>query len=73
MKNIDEILTQELKWKPNLTTKKDFVSDSYREEECFLRMNNFPDEPLWTLFYKGEKRDFDDTPSKWSITYRSEQ
>ena len=48
------------------------ISDIFEKEECFLRMNNFPEEPLWTLFYKGESIDFDDTPPKWNITYRSE-
>lgn len=72
MKQIDEILTQKFNWKPNLESERTFVSDSYDEKECFLRMNNFPEDPLWTLFYKGESVDFDDTPEQWNITYRSE-
>jgi hypothetical protein len=31
-----------------------------------LRMNDFPDHPLWTLFVDGERRsDIDDTPPAW--------
>jgi len=31
-----------------------------------LRLNNFPDHPLWTLFVRGERRfDVDDTPKAW--------
>lgn len=72
IKGINQILAENLKWKPLLESERDFVSDIYEKEECFLRMNNFPEEPLWTLFYKGESIDFDDTPPKWNITYRSE-
>ncbi len=33
-----------------------------------LRMNNFPDEPLWTLFADGRQvTHFDEAPSAWSI------
>ncbi|MEU1546925.1 hypothetical protein [Nocardia sp. NPDC005745] len=31
-----------------------------------LRMNSFPDHPLWTLFIDGAARfDMDDTPATW--------
>jgi hypothetical protein len=38
---------------------------------CWLKMNNFPEEQMWTFFYKGESIDFDDLPSNWIITYDS--
>lgn len=32
-----------------------------------LRINNFPDHPLWTLFVNGERRfDITDTPTTWA-------
>ncbi|HVF04962.1 MAG TPA: hypothetical protein VNA20_08990 [Frankiaceae bacterium] len=31
-----------------------------------LRVNSFPDHPLWTLFVDGERRfDVDDAPARW--------
>ena len=36
-------------------------------EKCELRMNDFPDEPLYTLFWQGQSMDFDNTPSRWTI------
>jgi hypothetical protein len=31
-----------------------------------LRINSFPDHPLWTLFVDGVRRlDFDDVPTSW--------
>ncbi len=72
MKAIENLLVQELKWEPIPESERDFVSDAYKIDECYLRMNNFPEEPLWTLFYKNESIDFDDTPTKWKVKYRSE-
>jgi hypothetical protein len=59
-----------MKWSPIPESERDFVSEGYHKDECYLRMNDFPDEPLWTLFYKGESIDFNDTPFVWKITYR---
>ncbi|MBS1537049.1 MAG: hypothetical protein JST20_04810 [Bacteroidetes bacterium] len=72
IKNINELLAQEIKWYPIPESDRDFISVGYSKEDCYLRMNNFPDEPLWTLFYKEDNIDFDDKPPKWSIIYRSE-
>ena len=36
------------------------------EQWWVLRVNAFPDHPLWTLFVEGERRlDVDDTPPAW--------
>ena len=35
--------------------------------ECNLRINDFPDEPMYTLTYKGGAIDFDDKPSNWIV------
>ena len=37
------------------------------EEECSLVMNDFPDEPLYTLRWRNQVWDFDDAPSCWVI------
>jgi hypothetical protein len=34
---------------------------------CRLRMNDFPEEPMYTVEVEGEKRDFDELPSGWVI------
>jgi hypothetical protein len=36
-------------------------------EKCELTMNNFPQEALYTLKWRGESVDLDDSPSNWSI------
>jgi hypothetical protein len=72
-KIINRLIWSPLYWSPLLNTDRDFITDKYPNDVCYLRMNNFPDEPLWTLFYKGESISFDDTPSVWNITYRNEE
>lgn len=32
-----------------------------------LRMNDFPDFPMWTLMYGAQSMDFDDAPKHWKI------
>jgi hypothetical protein len=34
-------------------------------EKCKLKMNDFPEEALYTLAWKGLSLDFDETPPKW--------
>jgi len=36
-------------------------------EECTLTMNNFPEEPLYTLKWRNHQLNFDDAPSCWII------
>ena len=71
MKNVKDLLKEQLIWHP-VADKGRFVTDGYSTEECYLQMNDFPDEPLWTLTYKEERIDLDDTPRRWKINYRSE-
>jgi hypothetical protein len=37
--------------------------------ECVLLMNDFPDEPLYTVEVSGERFDFDDAPASWTIPF----
>jgi hypothetical protein len=32
-------------------------------------MNDFPDEPLYTVEVSGERFDFDDAPASWTIPF----
>ena len=38
-------------------------------ERCKLRMNDFPDEPLYTVELKGDFLDIDDPPAMWTIPH----
>ena len=51
------------------------ISDVLKEQiEWFPLVTNkrIPDEPLWTLFYRGEFLNIDDEPKQWKIAYRNE-
>ena len=39
---------------------------------CSLRMNDFPDEPLYTVSALGEEIDLDDAPQSWRIEFPQE-
>jgi hypothetical protein len=42
------------------------------DEWWVLRLNSFPDHPLWTLLVDGGRRfDFDDAPREWSQLSRT--
>jgi hypothetical protein len=36
-------------------------------EVCMLTMNDFPEEPLYTLRWRDDSIDLDDAPACWSI------
>jgi hypothetical protein len=71
-KETEKIFTEKLHWTPDVNTERFFRANEYDYTDCKLRMNDFPDEHMWTLFYKGDSIDFDDTPKSWNITYRSD-
>lgn len=71
MKNIKDILKETVVWRYEPGSVRFYISEQYSKEDCTLRMNDFPDEPMWTLFYKGESLDFDDEPKNWKIHYRN--
>jgi hypothetical protein len=37
------------------------------DQECRLRMNDFPEEPLYTLMWNDQTLDMDDVPACWII------
>ena len=41
-------------------------------ERCELRMNDFPEEPLYTLTFRGQSMDFDDRPQIWTLPLNEE-
>lgn len=70
---LTQILKEKIKWVPDPSSERNFISESYPKHECYLRMNDFPDEPMWTLFLHEESVDFDDESNNWTIIYRSDQ
>lgn len=42
-------------------------SASVRGHECSLRMNDFPEEPLYTIVVHEKSLDIDDAPQCWRI------
>lgn len=69
-KKINRLLSEPLVWTPIEGDDRKFINSKYSEDECWLQMNDFPDEPLWTLFFKGEEKDIEDTPVLWKVNYR---
>lgn len=37
------------------------------DQECALLMNDFPEEPLYTVTVGGRSIDLDDPPPRWTI------
>jgi hypothetical protein len=53
-------------WKRHLTNQRYFYH-YIGEKLILLRVNNFPDEPLYTLINNLEIIDMDDKPGKWEL------
>ena len=68
---VQKKLHQRVKWEQDSKDLKMFYSPDFGKNDCWLRMNNFPEEPLWTLFWKGEELEIEDTPEKWDIKYNN--
>jgi|688.fasta_scaffold188267_3 hypothetical protein len=41
----------------------------FQSKTLRLRMNDFPDEVLWTLIIDGEELDIEETPAGWLIPF----
>ena len=67
MKKIEDITKEKILW--NQKEGKVFYTSSYEKEHCYLRMNNFPEEVLFTFFFYGETLEIDDAPTNWTIDY----
>jgi hypothetical protein len=63
--SIDELFSAHIAWIKEAGLPRWHAT--YRGEKCELTMNNFPEEPLYTLRWRGESIDFDDSPLGWFI------
>ena len=66
MGEIEQLLERRILWEESKESGVLFIAE-IDGEHCTLRMNDFPDEVLYTLSYKGKDISFDDAPRLWVI------
>jgi hypothetical protein len=66
MDSLEKLFKKKIVWHEKEVGGIDFFA-VVEGERCELRMNDFPDEPLYTLKYRGSTTDFDDAPDNWVI------
>ena len=64
MDDIRKLLGMRIKWQ---RTDPGYFFSEVDGLKCYLRMNDFPDEPLYTLSYQGIQFSFDNTPVLWEL------
>jgi hypothetical protein len=63
---VSDYLAEKIHWQKTKDPTHPFVAQ-YEGEECVIRLNDFPDEHLYTLIVNGvELADFDDWSAQWS-------
>ena len=65
-KIIKQILRASVVWREVVPGGVEFHAE-VKGHTCKLRMNDFPEEPLYTLIVEGEELDIDDAPKGWSF------
>ena len=64
--NISELFKQKIEWSEEVPGGTQFYA--YIDGElCQLTMNDYPDEPLYTLKWKNFSLDLDDRPNGWKF------
>jgi len=66
MNKISELFTKRIIWQSVKEEKGKWHTD-LNGERYELHMNDFPDEPLYTITFEEESVDFDDKPIMWFI------
>ncbi len=67
----ENLLQANLEWVQQVEDRK-FFRTEYNGEKLLLRLNDFPEEPLYSVI--GESSfDLDDKPETWLIRYLDEQ
>ncbi len=69
MDEFEKLFKEHLVWDFEKGSVRFFTTKSYDKSMCWLRINDYPDEPLWTLSFNGLEIDFDDEPKVWEINY----
>ena len=65
---IKSFFNYEIEWKQDKVDETIF-STIISGNSLYLRMNDFPSEPLYTFIFLREELDFDDLPEKWTIKF----
>lgn len=64
--SIEQLLQRPVIWREEVPAGVEFFS--YVDDDlCQLTMNDYPDEPLYTLRWKESSLDIDDRPSLWTF------
>ncbi len=63
---MDDLLQEPIRWGRSWFTKKHVVGRAtHRGQKLAVRINNFPDKPMFTLISPDGQLDFDDWPPAW--------
>lgn len=65
---LEALQDTELTW---IATRNDptFFEAVFEGEHVQIRMNDFPDEPIYTVFFRGEEIDIEESPRKWHLQH----
>lgn len=68
MAELNNIFKLPMHWQPLQESDGEFI---YSDNDIVykLRINDFPEENLFTVFAGEERVDFDDMPDRWEINY----
>jgi len=66
---IKELLKQKLIFKEHTHGNGIYYYSTINTELVLLRLNNFPDEPLYSIVYKSQAKYIEDKPEEWVIDY----
>jgi hypothetical protein len=64
--SVESLLSMRLDWKKASSGRWEAVVHGVT---CFLLMNDFPEEPLFTVIVGGESLDLEASPPDWRIDY----
>ncbi len=68
MNDVERLFSQRITWEEQGPESRWFHA-LVNGETCTLRMNDFPDEPLYTLTFRGQSVDFDNRPAAWIMPW----
>lgn len=70
---IEQLLKTKIDWQK--TQKSEYLFSAFIEgKELYLRLNDFPEEPLCTVIIDGHERNLDDLGEGWTLPkHRGEQ
>ena len=66
MNNLNDIITSSLVWEKDSSNS--FIS-FFKGNKYYLKFNDFPEEPLITIYCKTFKEDLDEIPKYWTVKY----